>query len=924
MATENNGIIEQRIKVVPEGVQEARQQLDELTDTVFEMETAVDSPIQIQVQANTSQAEQSIENLLEPGASQSFNVGFEIDESALQQTTDRVQEQIDSINQTFDSSFQDFSNFQSNTDFQPFEIEEPIVYEEFEPDPSAIQQQDEEFESDPSAIQQREEEFELNQNILRQREEEFELNQNAMQQQDEEFELDPSAMQPQSTIQDNPFSDMNRPFDDNATNFESSEPFEPFEIEDIIDTSTPITPQDMISDEPINIEDWIEPEAFTQQEQEPASEPTFETSTPFGGFEVDEELEATPAPIEDNTDEIERARQQLQQEELNSLNRQRITEQQHEQELDNIEQATHRQEVEDEQERQQDLRQQHQELERIQEDTTNETRNHMNNLSDSIGKTFVYLNQGIQLMQRLFGYADQIATFYDSYTNSNARLNYVNDESVTGISDTAFQSMVSDMASRARMEYAESANIISRFMQTDSFDSVTEAMDFTETMAKSLRVTGSSTQETISTIRQLSQALTKGYLNGDEYRSVSENSPMIISALAEVLGTDKAGVKEASTAGQITTDVIKEAIASMQKEVDDAFSEMPVTFQDLKTRMQNELGQFLSTTNSGQALMTSWFNAFEDFIDYLQSSDGQETLTNLTNMVTDLFTLGVAFVDTASPFIEVLAQHPQIAMSAFLGLKGFNALLGTNLIASLTSAETETTLLATSLGGLKTALGGALSAVASFLSNPTVLGAGLGLGLAGTAYAGYKTSEEATIMESSLYYDGYDRESLQKQGYTEKEAIQLEELYARSNQLLNEMNIYEGNPYEEYLMMLNYTSLGNKQIKNDEDFTDRKSEYDEIRSKIDELSYLDKEEPDTNLLSEIADNTKQTADNTAPSDFVSKLQEELRYAQQQQTLAQIIPNQISVTVNTPSQNVEDIIGSVAEGLRQQLEVTTTS
>lgn len=896
MATENNGVLEQRIRVIPEGVQEARQQLDELTETVFEMETAVDSPIQIQVQADTSQAEQSIEDLFEPEAFQSFNIGFEVDESALQQTTDRVQEQIDSINQTFDSSFQDFNNFQSNTDFQTFEIEEPPAPEEFELDPSAIQQPQEEFELDPSAVQQP----------------------------DEEFELDPSAMQPQPVIQDNPFSDMNRPFEDNATSFEPFEQFEPFEIEDIIDTSTPINPQDMVSDEPINIEDWFEPEAFTQQEEEPAPEPTFETSTPFGGFEIDEELEDTPAPIEDNTDEVERARQQLQQEEINSLNRQRITEQQHEQELDNLEQATHRQEVEDERERQQDLRQQHNEIQQVQAESARQTREHVNSLSDNIGKTFVYLNQGIQLMQQLFGYADQIATFYDSYTNSNARLNYINDENVTGVSDMTFQSMVSDMASRARMEYAESANLVSRFMQTESFDSVTEAMDFTETMAKSLRITGSSTQETISTIRQLSQALTKGYLNGDEYRSISENSPMIISALAEVLGTDKAGVKEASTAGQITTDVIKEAIASIQNEVDDAFSEMPVTFQDLKTRMQNELGQFLSTTDSGQALMTSWFNAFEDFIDYLQSSDGQETLTNLTNMVTDLFTLGVAFVDMASPFIEVLAQHPQVAMSAFLGLKGFNALLGTNLIASLTSAEAETTLLATSLGGLKTALGGALSTVASFLSNPAVLGAGLGLGLAGTAYAGYKTSEEATIMESSLYYDGYDRESLQKQGYTEKEAIQLEELYARSNQLLNEMNIYEGNPYEEYLMMLNYTSLGNKQIKNDEDFTNRKSEYDEIRGKIEELSYLDKAESDTDLLSEIADNTKQTADNTAPSDFISKLQEELRYAQQQQTLAQVVPNQISVTVNTPSQNIDDIIGSVAEGLRQQLEVTTTS
>src|SRR5262245_24835176 len=66
-----------------------------------------------------------------------------------------------------------------------------------------------------------------------------------------------------------------------------------------------------------------------------------------------------------------------------------------------------------------------------------------------------------------------------------------------------------------------------------------QVLRMTETLAKGLMVYGSTQSEAASTMTQFTQALQAGKLNGDEFRSVMENSPAIIELLTKQLKVSK-------------------------------------------------------------------------------------------------------------------------------------------------------------------------------------------------------------------------------------------------------------------------------------------------------------------------------------------------------------------------------------------------
>jgi tape measure domain-containing protein len=76
---------------------------------------------------------------------------------------------------------------------------------------------------------------------------------------------------------------------------------------------------------------------------------------------------------------------------------------------------------------------------------------------------------------------------------------------------------------------------------------------------------GLTADQTDNVMLQLSQALGSGKLQGDEFRSVMEQLPTIGQAVAKVLGTNVAGLKELSSSGAITSDVLLKALAELAK-----------------------------------------------------------------------------------------------------------------------------------------------------------------------------------------------------------------------------------------------------------------------------------------------------------------------------------------------------------------------
>jgi len=175
----------------------------------------------------------------------------------------------------------------------------------------------------------------------------------------------------------------------------------------------------------------------------------------------------------------------------------------------------------------------------------------------------------------------------DTYTNTASRLKLINDGLQT---NAELQDKIFQAADRSRGSYNNMAASISKMgmLAKDAFKSNDELIAFTELVQKSFKVGGSGTQEQQSGIYQLTQAMAAGKLQGDEFRSIMENAPMIADAVAKFTGKSKGKLKKMSAEGTITADVIKNAMFAMSGDINSKFDTMPKTFGDVWNQIGNK------------------------------------------------------------------------------------------------------------------------------------------------------------------------------------------------------------------------------------------------------------------------------------------------------------------------------------------------
>ena len=88
------------------------------------------------------------------------------------------------------------------------------------------------------------------------------------------------------------------------------------------------------------------------------------------------------------------------------------------------------------------------------------------------------------------------------------------------------------------------------------------------------KLAGASTIEASNAFRQLAQALGSGRLQGDEFRSISEQIPTILAPIAEELDTDIGKLKEFASQGKLTSDVVLKALRKIEKDGAPALKEL--------------------------------------------------------------------------------------------------------------------------------------------------------------------------------------------------------------------------------------------------------------------------------------------------------------------------------------------------------------
>lgn len=84
---------------------------------------------------------------------------------------------------------------------------------------------------------------------------------------------------------------------------------------------------------------------------------------------------------------------------------------------------------------------------------------------------------------------------------------------------------------------------------------------------------GSTAAEASASFTQLSQALGSGALRGDEFRSVSEQAPLVLQAISDETGIATGKLKEYAAEGLITSDIVIKALRRIETEGADKLTE---------------------------------------------------------------------------------------------------------------------------------------------------------------------------------------------------------------------------------------------------------------------------------------------------------------------------------------------------------------
>ncbi len=167
----------------------------------------------------------------------------------------------------------------------------------------------------------------------------------------------------------------------------------------------------------------------------------------------------------------------------------------------------------------------------------------------------------------------------DEYVSTSTRLELINDGLRT---QAELQNQIFAAAHRSRAEYSSMAQTTAKLglLAGDAFKNNSELIYFAETMQKAFKVSGASTSESANAMYQLTQAMASGRLQGDEYRSIIENAPMLAKSIENyMLAAGYEGtLKDWASESLLTADVIKASLFAAADDINAKFETLPNTF----------------------------------------------------------------------------------------------------------------------------------------------------------------------------------------------------------------------------------------------------------------------------------------------------------------------------------------------------------
>lgn len=176
--------------------------------------------------------------------------------------------------------------------------------------------------------------------------------------------------------------------------------------------------------------------------------------------------------------------------------------------------------------------------------------------------------------------------------------------------------------------------------------SASEISKMTELASKAARLSGGTAVSQEAGLYQFAQGIGSGNLQGDELRSVRENTLRLAKALSDGLDVPIGKLKEMGAEGELTARRIYEALVKSEADINREMERLPATLSQGMSLLKTNFADFINSTESA----TGMVGALSEALIFLAK--------NLDTTLNVALLLGTAFVSyKASGVVQNIAQQ---------------------------------------------------------------------------------------------------------------------------------------------------------------------------------------------------------------------------------------------------------------------------
>ena len=218
-----------------------------------------------------------------------------------------------------------------------------------------------------------------------------------------------------------------------------------------------------------------------------------------------------------------------------------------------------------------------------------------------------YLSSGIS----------DVIKYADSYTELQNRIRLVTNSQTAMVAATE---SVFDISLKTNQAVGATAQIYQRFAQNaDRLNlSQLQVSELTETVAKSVAISGASAGAAEAALMQFGQALGSAELRGDELNSVIEQTPGLADAIDKGLGVTTGELKNLAKAGQLDIHTVIQALVKARDTVDNDFNKRVKTLSMSFTNLETSITKFSGEANSALGVTQKLATGVDFVSDHLQ------------------------------------------------------------------------------------------------------------------------------------------------------------------------------------------------------------------------------------------------------------------------------------------------------------------